>query len=352
MHHLGVPTTRALSLVATGEGVVRDMFYDGRPEVEPGAIVCRVARSFLRFGHFELCAARGSPDLQKQLLDFTVRTYFPGLDAQAFFVEVAQRTATLLAHWQAVGFVHGVMNTDNMSVLGLTIDYGPYGWVDDFDPGWTPNTTDAEQRRYALGNQPSIGLWNVERLGDALFGEGAAQTQEGLEAYQRAFSKASSARFAAKFGLEALRDEADRQLVQEAFAWLAAQETDFTLFFRTLSEVAQAPAIEDFAGCWYREVPAAHRAEGQAWLSRWWARAKESPARAAMLRVNPKYVLRNYLAQNAIEACAAGDEAAVPQLLEVLRRPFDAQPGNEAFAQKRPEWARSKPGCSALSCSS
>src|SRR6478672_9626857 len=150
MHHLGVPTTRALCLVGTGDDVVRDMFYDGHPKAEPGAIVCRVAPSFIRFGHFELPYARGDVDLLRRLADFCIARDFPELDGEGealyarWFDAVCERTAAMVAHWMRVGFVHGVMNTDNMSILGLTIDYGPYGWIDDFDPNWTPNTTDRD----------------------------------------------------------------------------------------------------------------------------------------------------------------------------------------------------------------
>ncbi|HNC69493.1 MAG TPA: YdiU family protein, partial [Pseudomonadales bacterium] len=162
MHHLGVPTTRALCLVATGENVVRDMFYDGNPRAEPGAIVCRVAPSFIRFGSFELPAAREDLTLLERLVDFTIARDFPALDGSreqkraAWFAEVCERTARLVAAWMRVGFVHGVMNTDNLSILGLTIDYGPYGWIDDFDPDWTPNTSDAATRRYRFGHQPGM----------------------------------------------------------------------------------------------------------------------------------------------------------------------------------------------------
>ena len=175
MHHLGVPTTRALSLVATGEPVVRDMFYDGHPKAEPGAIVCRVAPSFLRFGNFELPYARGDLDLLRTLADVLHRARFPGTrGARAKRCTatgsrtVCERTAILMAHWMRVGFVHGVMNTDNMSILGLTIDYGPYGWIDDFDPDWTPNTTDAGGKRYRFGWQPKIAYWNLTRLAHAM----------------------------------------------------------------------------------------------------------------------------------------------------------------------------------------
>ena len=175
MHHLGVPTTRALSLVATGEAVVRDMFYDGHPKPEPGAIVCRVAPSFIRFGNFELPASRGDNALLRQLADFCIRRDFPELRGRrraALRRVVRRRSASaprvMVAHWMRVGFVHGVMNTDNMSILGLTIDYGPYGWVDNYDLDWTPNTTDAHGRRYRFGWQPKIAHWNLARLAQAL----------------------------------------------------------------------------------------------------------------------------------------------------------------------------------------
>ena len=365
MHHLGVPTTRALSLVLTGDRVVRDMFYDGHPEAEPGAIVCRVAKSFLRFGNFELCASRDDVALLRRLGEFTLTHYFPELGAPSkdsfaqLLVEVAQRTARLMAHWQAVGFVHGVMNTDNMSMLGLTIDYGPYGWVDDFNPSWTPNTTDAEQRRYRFGNQPGIGLWNIERLGVALLP--LLENEEGLVeaallAYQRTFEEEAARRFTAKLGLTP-RD-GTVELTHELFSILAAAETDMTIFFRALGELVVAPSPLAFpATAFYGTPDEAHLKRGLAWLQTWWQRTREenvSPQALSerMRAVNPKYVLRNYLAQEAIDAAHAGDASGVTNLLEVLRRPFDEQEGQERSAQKRPDWARSKPGCSALSCSS
>ncbi|QSQ26685.1 YdiU family protein [Pyxidicoccus parkwayensis] len=371
MHHLGVPTTRALSLVATGDSVIRDMFYDGNPEAEPGAIVCRVAPTFLRFGNFELPTSRDDVALLKQLADYTLTHFFPELGAPsketyaAFYQEVARRTARLIAHWQAVGFVHGVMNTDNMSILGLTIDYGPYGWVDDFNPGWTPNTTDAEMRRYRFGNQPAIGLWNVQRLGAALFPlfEGDESLVEaGMLEYQRAFEVEAGQRFAAKLGLPPLKDEADISLLNQCFAWLAAEETDMTRFFRALSYVVTMPAAPTslppvVRETFYGEVPEAHVAKGVEWLAAFWHRTRREdvpPAELArrMDAVNPKYVLRNWLAQEAIDAAHAGDDSKVHTLLEVMSRPFEEQPGREHYAEKRPDWARSKPGCSALSCSS
>src|SRR5688572_28864052 len=179
MFHLGVPTTRALCLIGTGDSVIRDMFYDGRPRPEPGAVVCRMAPSFLRFGNYQIFTSRGDEATLRKLTDYTLSALFPELGAPAgeqhgpshyaaFFGEVCRRTAVMIAHWMRVGFVHGVMNTDNMSILGLTIDYGPYGWLDDFNPGWTPNTTDRNGRRYRFAHQPGIALWNLVRFAEAL----------------------------------------------------------------------------------------------------------------------------------------------------------------------------------------
>ena len=209
MHHLGVPTTRALSLVTTGDRVVRDMFYNGNAAPEPGAIVCRVAPSFIRFGNFEILAARDDLALLAQLVDFTIARDFPQLAGiaesterrVAWFADVCERTAHMIVHWMRVGFVHGVMNTDNMSILGLTIDYGPYGWLDNFDPTWTPNTTDASMRRYRFGQQPAIAQWNLVRLAEAiapLFDSGDA-LQRALERFGDVYLAEYEEMNAAKF---------------------------------------------------------------------------------------------------------------------------------------------------------
>ena len=369
MHHLGVPTTRALSLVATGEGVVRDMFYDGHPREEPGAIVCRVAPSFIRFGHFELPASRGDVELLRQLVDFCIARDFPELatleesdgDRRVeWFGQVAERTARMVAHWMRVGFVHGVMNTDNMSILGLTIDYGPYGWVDDFDPDWTPNTTDAHGRRYRFGWQPKIAYWNLTRLAHALspLFEDPAPLREGLQRYTDAFVDADRGNIARKFGLAACGD-ADVELMQELHVLMQANEVDMTIFFRTLAEVdPQAPSTAPIAEAFYdpgkREVS---KAAFAAWLERYASRVRDDVLeagehRACMDAANPRYVLRNYLAQQAIDRAETGDFAGIDELLDVMRRPYEDQPGREAFAGKRPDWARQRAGCSMLSCSS
>ncbi|MGH8720890.1 MAG: protein adenylyltransferase SelO, partial [Burkholderiales bacterium] len=350
MHFLGVPTTRALSLAGTGEQVIRDMFYDGNPEPEPGAVVCRVAPSFLRFGNFEIHAANGEEELLKRLLDYVIRHFYPGLSYKEWYHEVCRRTARLMADWMRLGFVHGVMNTDNMSVLGLTIDYGPYGWLEGYDPSWTPNTTDNETRRYCYGNQPQIGLWNLARLAEALLPLVPKEELEaGLEVYGNVYQESFGRALARKLGLSAFDREGDEALLTELFQVLNAVETDFTLFFRGLSAVREGALVAPLRRAFYAEPAAGHVARLEAWLRRWLALV---PDRSRMNAVNPKYVPRNYLAQQAIDALAAGDASVLERLMKVLERPYDEQPGNDDLAARRPEWARSKPGCSALSCSS
>ena len=379
MHHLGVPTTRALSLVATGEAVVRDMFYDGHPQAEPGAIVCRVAPSFLRFGHFELPYARGDIELLRRLADFCIWRDFPELLGRTgpldelrvdgaftetvygdWFGEICERTAVTVAHWMRVGFVHGVLNTDNMSILGLTIDYGPYGWVDDYDPDWTPNTTDAQGRRYRFGWQPKIAHWNLLRLAQALspLFDGAEALQAGLDRYAAEYTRADRANTAAKLGLRECSD-ADVELARDLHALLHAHEVDMTLWFRGLAGIdADAPSLDPLRVAFYDAGKlAAGEAAFDGWLQCYASRLREDardPAvrRTAMQAANPKYVLRNYLAQQAIDRATDGDPSGISELLEVMRRPYDEQAGREDYAARRPDWARDRPGCSALSCSS
>jgi uncharacterized protein YdiU (UPF0061 family) len=371
MHHLGVPTTRALSLVATGEQVVRDMFYDGNPKAEPGAIVCRVAPSFIRFGNFELPASRGDEALLKQLIDFTIRRDFPELvcdpaapitqQIQAdWFAQVCERTAVMVAHWLRVGFVHGVMNTDNMSILGLTIDYGPYGWIDDFDLDWTPNTTDAAGRRYRFGQQPQVAYWNLTRLATALTSafDAIEPLQAGLQRYIDTYTATDRDNVARKLGLAECLDT-DMELVQSLQALLQTAEMDMTLLFRGLIELdLDAPTLAPVEAAFYDE---AKRCEYQPaltdWLAKYAARSRDDrltrdERRARMRAANPRYVLRNYLAQQAIDRAEQGDEAGIRELLDVLRRPYADQHGREQFAARRPDWARHKAGCSMLSCSS
>jgi uncharacterized protein YdiU (UPF0061 family) len=366
MHHLGVPTTRALCLVATGESIVRDMFYDGHPEAEPGAIVCRVAPSFIRFGNFELPASRGDTVLLEQLIDFTIRRDFPELSGSGealraeWFAQICERTARMIAHWMRVGFVHGVMNTDNMSILGLTIDYGPYGWIDNFDPDWTPNTTDAKRRRYRFGQQAQIAYWNLSRLAQALAPAFASiePLQQGLQRFAETFVTADCDNIASKLGLIDCSED-DIALMQSLGGLLCAAEVDMTLFFRHLADVdIDAPTLTPLSPAFYDEEKMRHaEPDFIDWLTRYAARVRQDALppeqrRARMNAANPRYVLRNYLAQQAIDRAKQGDEVGITELLDVLRRPYDDQPGRERFAERRPDWARNRAGCSMLSCSS
>jgi len=359
MHFLGVPSTRALSLVATGEQVIRDMFYDGNPQPEPGAIVCRVAPSFLRFGNFQIHVANGEKEPLERLASYVVRNYYPDHEKDWFHV-LCRRTALLVCDWMRLGFVHGVMNTDNMSILGLTIDYGPYGWLEGYDPSWTPNTTDAEMRRYCYGNQPEIALWNLARLAESLLPlYEKSLLEEALGVYAETYDAAMRAALAQKLGLAELSQAGDDELVSDLFKLLSQAETDWTIFCRNLAKVEasadNAQLLAPLAPAFYTELEFGHRAETAAWLRRYLARAeREAPGRVErMNRVNPKFVPRNYLAQQAIDAIEAhGDTSFLERLMRVLERPYDEQPGNEDLAGRRPEWARSRPGCSALSCSS
>jgi uncharacterized protein YdiU (UPF0061 family) len=359
MHHLGVPTTRALSLVGTGEAVIRDMFYDGHPAPEPGAVVCRVAPSFVRFGNFQILAAADEPDVLKRLVDYVLREHYAGHSPAGCYSEVCRRTALLMVDWMRLGFVHGVMNTDNMSILGVTIDYGPYGWLEGYDPMWTPNTTDAQGRRYCYGNQPGIAQWNLARFAEALLPlVPREELQESLNLYAETFNDGWRRALGRKLGLASARPE-DEELTRELLDALQEAETDFTLFFRNLAAVpldgADEALLAPLRAAFYAED--APHARLVAWLRRYAARVAQEgmpgAARAQQMNaVNPKYVFRNYLAQQAIDAMAAGDASVLERLMRVLERPYDEQPEHHELAARRPEWARNKAGCSALSCSS
>ncbi len=372
MHHLGIPTTRALSLILTGEEVVRDMFYNGNPRSEPGAVVCRLSPSFLRFGNFEILTARGETELLKKLVLYTIATDYPHLKAVdsvatyiQWFTEICERTARMISHWMRVGFVHGVMNTDNMSILGLTIDYGPYGWLEGYDPAWTPNTTDGQGRRYCYGNQPHMAQWNLTQLANALYPliGAAGPLNEALDVYRTTFQESWQVTMAAKIGLKN-REPEDAELISRLLDLLRRTETDMTIFFRRLAHVGTGTGIAHdglklFEEAYYApaQLDAVYGEQLNSWLQSYVSRLRrnsiDDPQRSErMNRVNPKYVFRNYLAQQAIDKAETGDFSMIDKLLEVFRRPYDEQPEHEGYGAKRPEWARNRPGCSMLSCSS
>ncbi len=370
MHFLGVPTTRALSLVLTGEEVVRDMFYDGNPQSEPGAIVCRVSPSFLRFGNFQILAAHQENDLLKKLTDYLIEDHYPNLklsDPDVYgklLDEISKRTAQMVAHWMRVGFVHGVMNTDNMSALGLTIDYGPYGWLEPFDPDWTPNTTDAEGRRYRYGGQPSIAQWNLMRLCEALYPliQNEERLHASLEIYSHTFRETHLQMLSQKLGFASIDSPESIAHIEEMFALMRTSEADYTLFFRSLcdwksTEESAAQLDQLIAPTFYRPLDHPQRDRWLKWLDLYSNRSSREGAldevrSRSMKKANPKYVPRNYLAQNAIKAAENGDFSVLDRLMRVLQNPYDDQPDQSDLAAKRPDWAANTPGCSALSCSS
>ena len=358
MHNLGVPSTRALSLVTTGEDVVRDMMYDGRPSPEPGAIICRVAQSFIRFGSFQIHTMSGDHNTLRSLVNYTVKNHFSNhlTDTDDGLIEwlkeIADRTALMIAHWMRVGFVHGVMNTDNMSIHGLTIDYGPYGWLEDFNPDWTPNTTDSVSKRYRFGHQDQIAGWNFARLLESVgpLMDEPKKLYEALEFYYDTYQKYNNEMWGDKLGFEKF-NTGDEEIVIELTSMLRAVETDMTIFFRLLSTIDE-PSIDHLRYAFYDEenIP---MDDWNVWLKKWWIRVKGVPDREKMNRANPKYVLRNWMAQLAIDAAEKDDYSVSLELYELLKRPYDEQSKFEdKWFKKRPEWARNRVGCSMLSCSS
>ena len=258
----------------------------------------------------------------------------------------------MVAHWMRVGFVHGVMNTDNMSIHGLTIDYGPYGWIEDYNPDWTPNTTDARTGRYRFGQQAQIGAWNFARLLESIspLMDEPERLYECLEHYYSAFEESNNASWMNKLGIDAF-DEKDADLVRDLVANLQLVETDMTIFFRLLSSLKE-PEINQLKFAFYDQdsIPLE---KWNKWLMEWWNRVDGAPDREVMLKSNPKYVLRNWMAQLAIDAAEEGDFSIAQELYELLKKPYGEQIKFEKkWFQKRPEWARHRVGCSMLSCSS
>jgi uncharacterized protein YdiU (UPF0061 family) len=369
MHHLGVPSTRALSLSLTGDQVLRDVMYNGNPAHEKGAIVSRVAKSFLRFGNFEIFSSRNDIKNLKILTDYTIKSHFSHLGKPSkevylqFFQEITNKTLEMIIHWQRVGFVHGVMNTDNMSILGLTIDYGPYGWLEGFDFGWTPNTTDKQHKRYRYGNQPTIGLWNLYQLANALYPliEEAAPLEKILEGYKSNFEKKSQDMMRAKLGLTSAK-QTDINIIQSLENNLQATETDMTIFFRTLSSFKKdqpEKGVELIQDAFYTPdtIKGNILNNWKQWFDDYAKRLEDETTSAderqkQMNKINPKYVLRNYMAQLAIDKADKGDVSLLEELYLMLKEPYLEQPKFEHWFAKRPEWARHKVGCSMLSCSS
>jgi uncharacterized protein YdiU (UPF0061 family) len=269
----------------------------------------------------------------------------------------------MVVEWQRVGFVHGVMNTDNMSILGLTIDYGPYGWIDDYDPRWTPNTTDLPGRRYSFGNQPAIAQWNLLKLANALFSliGNEEAIKEVLIGFKDQYEEGYLSMMRQKLGL-ASPEEEDAGLVASLEKAMMESSADMTLFFRNLANVDVTTTLEEITAN-FSEILYNQSEEGSQptallqWMGQYQARlvregVDASVRKQRMNRVNPKYVLRNYMAQLAIDAAEKGDLSVLETLFTLLQRPYDEQPEMTHWFARRPDWAREKAGCSMLSCSS
>lgn len=366
MHYLGVPTTRALSLVATGEPVLRDMFYNGNAAYEPGAIVMRAAPSFLRFGNFEILNARKETDNLRKLTNWTIERYYPHLQGEdkvlKWFKEVVDRTAKLMVEWMRVGFVHGVMNTDNMSVLGLTIDYGPYSFVDDYDPEFTPNTTDLPGKRYAFGKQPSVAYWNLGCLAGALLTLVPEQKDElvaVLESFKEVYWQNYYAMMGRKLGLDQVSEQ-DVQLIKHFEKVLTSLKPDMTIFFQLLTDLPlhmqDAQEVEThFKESFYQDLTEDESTALFVLIRSYLQRLntnsiRRSDSQAMMRAANPRFILRNYLLHQAIEELEQGKDALFLKLQEAMKDPYSDK--FDEFFAKRPEWASQKAGCSILSCSS
>ncbi|AWK06005.1 YdiU family protein [Flavobacterium crocinum] len=370
MHYLGVPTTRSLSLILSGDQVLRDILYNGNPAYEKGAVVCRVAPSFIRFGSYEMLTARNELKNLKQFVEYTIKHYFPEITGEPkeqyiqFFQEVADTTRKMILHWQRVGFVHGVMNTDNMSIHGITIDYGPYGWLENYDPDWTPNTTDSQNRRYRFGNQPQVAQWNLFQLANALYPlvNEAAPLEKILDSFIIDFEEDYKIMFLSKLGIFTSSDT-DNKIIKGLEEILQLSETDMTIFFRNLSQIKKEDSVEqafekiEYAFYLPQEIKDTILDAWQKWLSVYLKRLSsetlsDEERASKMNEINPKYVLRNYMAQLAIDTADKGDYSLVDELFQLLKNPYAEQPKSEKWFAKRPDWARTKVGCSMLSCSS
>ena len=350
MHGLGIPTSRALCITGS-PGLVR------REELETAAVVTRVAPSFVRFGHFEHFAANDQEEQLRTLADYVIDRYYPecrspeatspwgGNPYAALLHSVSERTAQLMAQWQAVGFCHGVMNTDNMSILGLTLDYGPFQFLDAFVPGHICNHSD-HHGRYAYNRQPNIAYWNLFCLAQALLPliEDQDTALAALESYKTVFPDAFMARMHKKLGLTQAQDSSEA-LVEPLLQLLAQNAVDYTIFWRRLSHAVAEGQFEPVRDLF------ADRAAFDAWLlsySELLALEDKALAADLMLNSNPKFVLRNHLGEQAIRAAKGGDFSELATLQRLLERPFDEHPGHEAYADFPPDWASSI----SISCSS
>ena len=363
MHHLGIPTTRALSLCFTGENVVRDMMYSGNPQEEKGAVVVRTAESFLRFGHFELMSAQKEIDTLQKLTDFTIKNYYPEITSEGeqkykdFFQSVCTKTADLMVEWFRVGFVHGVMNTDNMSVLGLTIDYGPFSMMDEYDLNFTSNTTDLPGRRYAFGKQGQISQWNLWQLANALFPliKDEKKLEKTLNDFSEVFWKKHDEMMARKFGFNEVL-EGDDHFFSDFQQVMQDSKADYTLFFNQLEKLQQDTDIQEhFKDIFYAPLSENHLFSFENFIKNYQIRlSKNTISREDSLAImqsnNPKFILRNYLLFECIKEVNEGKKELLNQLISALENPYEER--YPEFSKKRPPMYDGQTGSSTLSCSS
>lgn len=363
MHHLGIPTTRALSLCFTGEEVVRDMMYSGNPQKEKGAVIVRTAESFLRFGHFELISAQKEIKTLTELTDFTIKNYFKNITSQGeqkykdFFSEVCTKTANLMVEWFRVGFVHGVMNTDNMSILGLTIDYGPYSMMDEYDLNFTPNTTDLPGRRYAFGKQGQVSQWNLWQLANALFPliKDEKFLEETLNSYGNYFWEAHDKMLCRKFGFDEFKKE-DEEFFINWQGLMQELQFDYTLFFNLLEKLDNISDIKtEFQNISYGFLDDVKVKKLEDFIQNYLIRLKNNTiskeeSLGLMKKANPKFLLRNYLLFECIEEINNGKTEMLQKLTKALKNPYEEI--FPEFSVKRPTGYDDISGCSMLSCSS
>lgn len=363
MFHLGVPTTRALSLSKTGEDVIRDIQYSGNPQKEQGAVVVRTAESFLRFGHFELLSTRKQEDLLKELAHYAIENFFPEVQSENnstkyidWFQAICERTLKMIIDWYRVGFVHGVMNTDNMSVLGLTIDYGPYSMMDGYDLEFTPNTTDLPGRRYAFGKQGQISHWNLATLANAIFPliNDAEVLEKILDDFGKQFWVKHDKMLADKFGFDGVLKE-DEKFFTEWQQTMQDLTLDYTLFFQHLEKPASEIKVEDFKDCFYGVLNETELKKLSTFIEKYQARKlqnkiSESESLELMSKTNPKFILRNYLLFEAIQDAENGNYEMFFKLKKALENPYENL--FPEFNKKRPSKYDNQTGSSQLSCSS
>lgn len=368
LHHMGIATTRALALLTTGENVTRDLLYSGNPKDEPGAIVVRMAPSFLRFGNFEILAASGETENLKKLVQWTAERFYPetvgpsgNADLKQLFCRIGERTQEMILGWMRVGFVHGVMNTDNMSVLGLTIDYGPYGFLDSYEPDWTPNTTDLPGRRYSFKNQPAVAAWNLARLAEAfliLEPELVANFQSELDRWQSSYEENYQKMMLTKLGLKK-ESKGSTEIVPQLESLLTDLQFDYTRFFSALTSTplkelelggesllmktsyVQSPSVE-------------HLERFRFFLKNYIESAFKVPLdeRSRLMReTNPRFVPRNFILYKIIESAETGSLDPARKLVESLSSVYNYA-SDPIYDELRPVWALDQPGSSTLSCSS